>query len=157
MAVPALIIGLLFPVIGVASLYFLLRGHDLPGGGFVAGVIMAVAFILQYMAQGTILTEARLRVLPVRWMGIGLLLAAGTGAAAFLFSRPFLTSSFSYLEIPLIGAVSLASAFLFDLGVFALVVGATVLMLIALAHQSVRSHRVPRAGTSAKPPVAEAR
>ena len=158
MAVPALIIGLLFPVVGVAAIYLLLRGHDLPGGGFVAGVIMAVAFILQYMAQGTIWVEARLRVLPVRWMGIGLLLAAGTGAAAFLFSRPFLTSSFSYLEIPLIGAIPLASALLFDLGVFALVVGATVLMLIALAHQSVRSHRAPRVpGAAAKPPVAEVR
>jgi multicomponent K+:H+ antiporter subunit A len=45
----------------------------------------------------------------------------------------------------LIGAIPLASALLFDLGVFLLVVGATVLMLIALAHQSVRSHRVPHA------------
>jgi len=158
MAVPALIIGLLFPVVGVAAIYLLLRGHDQPGGGFVAGVIMAVAFILQYLAQGTIWVEARLRVLPVRWMGIGLLLAAGTGAAAFLFSRLFLTSSFSYLEIPLIGAIPAASALLFDLGVFALVVGATVLMLIALAHQSVRSHRAPRVpGATAKPPVAEVR
>jgi multicomponent K+:H+ antiporter subunit A len=76
-------------------------------------------------------------------MGIGLLLAAGTGAAAWLFGRPFLSSSFSYADVPLIGAVPLASALLFDLGVFALVVGATVLMLIAIAHQSVRSHRKP--------------
>ncbi|HKS62847.1 MAG TPA: monovalent cation/H+ antiporter subunit A [Xanthobacteraceae bacterium] len=158
MAAPALIVRLLFPVVGVAAIYLLLRGHDQPGGGFVAGVIMAVAVILQYLAQGTIWVEARLRVLPVRWMGIGLLLAAGTGAAAFLFSHPFLTSSFSYLEIPLIGAIPVASALLFDLGVFALVVGATVLMLIALAHQSVRSHRAPRApGAAAKPSVSEVR
>ena len=123
--------------------FLLLRGHDLPGGGFVAGITMAVAFILQYMARGTVWVEARLRVLPVRWMGIGLLLAVGVGAAAWLFGRPFLSSSFSYVDIPLIGAVPLASALLFDLGVFALVVGATVLMLIAIAHQSVRSHRMP--------------
>jgi multicomponent K+:H+ antiporter subunit A len=76
-------------------------------------------------------------------MGIGLLIAVLTGAGAWLFDRPFLSSSFSYGEIPLIGAVPLASALLFDLGVFALVVGATVLMLIAIAHQSIRSHRVP--------------
>ena len=74
-------------------------------------------------------------------MGFGLLLAAGTGLAAWLFGRPFLTSYFAYAELPVIGAVPIASALLFDLGVFALVVGATVLMLIALAHQSVRSHR----------------
>lgn len=104
---------------------------------------MAVAFILQYMAHGTVWVEARLRVLPVRWMGMGLLLAVGTGAAAWLFQRPFLSSAFFYIDIPLIGAVPLASALLFDLGVFALVVGATVLMLIAIAHQSVRSHRAP--------------
>lgn len=150
MAIPALMMAMLFPVIGAAAVFLLLRGHDLPGGGFVAGVTMAVAFILQYMARGTIWVEARLRVLPVRWMGIGLLLAVGIGAAAWVFNRPFLSSSFSYAEIPLIGAVPLASVFLFDLGVFALVVGATVLMLIAIAHQSLRSHRAP----SARAPVA---
>ena len=158
MAIPALMMTMLFPIIGAAAAFLLLRGHDLPGGGFVAGVTMAVAFILQYMARGTVWVEARLRVLPMRWMGIGLLLAVGVGAAAWLFDRPFLTSSFSYVEIPLIGAVPLASAFLFDLGVFALVVGATVLMLIAIAHQSVRSHRAPSGrvlGPPAPPPKAE--
>src|SRR6185503_9421842 len=143
MAIPALMMGILFPIVGAAAAFLLLRGHDLPGGGFVAGVTMAVAFILQYMARGTVWVEARLRVLPVRWMGIGLLLAVSVGGAAWLFDRPFLSSSFSYVDIPLIGAVPLASALLFDLGVFALVVGATVLMLIAIAHQSVRSHRLP--------------
>jgi multicomponent K+:H+ antiporter subunit A len=144
LAIPALMVSMLFPVIGVVAIYFLLRGHDLPGGGFVAGITMAVAFILQYMAHGTEWVESHLRVLPIRWMGAGLLLAVGVGAAAWLFDMPFLTSSFSYAEVPWIGAVPLASAFIFDLGVFALVVGATVLMLIALAHQSVRGHRTQR-------------
>ena len=119
---------------------------------------MAVAFILQYMARGTVWVEARLRVLPVRWMGIGLLLAVGVGAAAWLFDRPFLSSYFSYVDIPVIGTIPLASALPFDLGVFVLVVGATVLMLIAIAHQSVRSHRAPsgrRLGPPAAPPKAE--
>ncbi|GEP07326.1 monovalent cation/H+ antiporter subunit A [Methylobacterium oxalidis] len=141
MTIPALIMRLMFPVIGVVALFFFLRGHDLPGGGFVAGLTMAVAFILQYMAGGTHWFEARLRILPLRWMGFGLLVAAGTGAAAWLFGRPFLTSYFAYANVPLIGPVPLASVLLFDLGVFSLVVGATVLMLIAIAHQSVRSHR----------------
>jgi multicomponent K+:H+ antiporter subunit A len=144
MATPALIMGLLFPVIIVAAAFLLLRGHDQPGGGFVAGVTMAVAFILQYMARGTAWVENHLRVLPVRWMGVGLFLAGGTGAAAWLFGQPFLTTYFSYADLGLIGQVPLASALIFDLGVFALVVGSTILMLIALAHQSVRSHRAPR-------------
>ena len=143
MAIPALMMAMLFPVIGAAAVFLLLRGHDLPGGGFVAGVTMAVAFILQYMARGTVWVESRLRVLPVRWMGIGLLLAVSVGAAAWLSDRPFLSSYFSYVDIPLIGAIPLASALPFDVGVFVLVVGATVLMLIAIAHQSVRSHRMP--------------
>jgi multicomponent K+:H+ antiporter subunit A len=155
MAIPALLMSLLFPIIGILAFYLLLRGHDLPGGGFVAGVTMAVAFIVQYMARGTSWVEARLRVLPVRWMGAGLLVAAGVGAAAWLFNRPFLTSSFSYLELRWLGAVPLASAMLFDLGVFALVVGATVLILVAIAHQSLRSHRAARPDSSNEAPRAE--
>ena len=95
MATPALIMGLLFPVIIVTAAFLFLRGHDLPGGGFVAGITMAVAFILQYMAGGTAWVESRLRVLPLRWIGAGLLLAGGTGIGAWLFGRPFLTSHFS--------------------------------------------------------------
>jgi multicomponent K+:H+ antiporter subunit A len=144
MAVPALIMGLLFPVIGITAVFLLLRGHDLPGGGFVAGITMAVAFILQYMAFGTRWVEAHLRILPVRWIGAGLLLAALTGLAAWPFARPFLSSYFGYLDLPLVGKTPVASALAFDLGVFALVVGATVLVLIALAHQSVRTHRTAR-------------
>jgi multicomponent K+:H+ antiporter subunit A len=156
MATPALFMGLLFPVIGTAAIFLLLRGHDQPGGGFIAGITMAIAFIVQYLARGTEWAEARLRILPVRWMGLGLILACGTGAAAWLFGRPFLTSSFSYADVPLLGRTPLASALLFDLGVFALVVGATVLMLIALAHQSVRSHRMPHPPTTKALPPAPA-
>jgi multicomponent K+:H+ antiporter subunit A len=145
--VPSVIMQWLFPVIIVFSAYLFVRGHDLPGGGFVAGIAMAAAFILQYMAAGTRWVEARLRVLPVRWMGVGLLLAAAAGAGSWLFGYPFLTSYSRYLEVPLIGRVHAASAILFDLGVFALVMGATVLMLIALAHQSIRSLRAAKVAT----------
>ncbi|PWC75315.1 monovalent cation/H+ antiporter subunit A [Azospirillum sp. TSH64] len=139
--IPSLIARLLFPVILLVALFLLLRGHDLPGGGFAAGLTVAIAMILQYMFGGTQWVEARLRVLPMRWMGIGLLLAAGTGLGAWMFDRPFLTSYFAYSQIPVLGKVPVASALLFDIGVFALVVGATILILIALARQSLRGHR----------------
>jgi multicomponent K+:H+ antiporter subunit A len=148
--VPALIMRLLFPVIATAAVYLFMRGHDMPGGGFVAGLTMSVAFILQYMAGGTRWVEARLTILPVRWIGIGLLFAALTGIGAWLFGYPFLTSYFAYGDVPLIGRIPLASAVIFDLGVFTLVVGATVLILIALAHQSIRSHRQAHADAPAK-------
>jgi multicomponent K+:H+ antiporter subunit A len=142
--VPSLIMRLLFPVIGIVALFLLLRGHNLPGGGFVAGLAMAVAIILQYMAGGAVWVESRLRIYPVRWMAAGLLLAAATGTGAWLAGYPFLTSGSLDVSLPLIGPVHLSSVLLFDLGVFSLVVGATVLVLIALAHQSLRSHRRPR-------------
>jgi multicomponent K+:H+ antiporter subunit A len=143
--VPALIMRLLFPVIGMTAVYLFMRGHDLPGGGFVAGLTMSVAFILQYMAGGTRWVEDRLTILPVIWMGLGLAFALAIGMGAWLFGYPFLTSAFTYADLPAIGRVPLATALIFDLGVFALVVGATVLILIALAHQSIRSHRAVRA------------
>jgi multicomponent K+:H+ antiporter subunit A len=156
--VPRVIMEWLFPVIVVFAIYLLLRGHDLPGGGFAGGITMSIAIVLQYMAGGTRVVEAQLRVRPLRWIGVGLLFAVCTGAGALVFGYPFLSSSFEYLELPLFGAVPLASALLFDLGVFGLVVGATALILVAIAHQSIRT---PRARLPARqelaPMLSEAR
>ncbi len=137
--VPAVLMRLMFPLIAVIAFYLLLRGHNLPGGGFVAGITLAVAVMLQYMAGGTRWAENRLAIHPMRWIGAGLALAGATGAGAWLFGHPFLTSHTALLRLPLLGELHLPSAFFFDLGVFSLVVGATGLILIALAHQSVRS------------------
>jgi multicomponent K+:H+ antiporter subunit A len=145
--VPSVIMQWMFPVVIVLAAYLFLRGHDAPGGGFAAGVAMAAGFILQYMAAGTVWVEDRLRILPVVWIGGGLLIAALTGSVPILLGDAFLTSYFQYVELPLLGKVPLASASLFDLGVFSLVVGATVLMLIAIAHQSIRRLRAARQGT----------
>ena len=146
--IPALIMNWMFPVVIVIALFMFLRGHDLPGGGFIAGIVLSLAFILQYMAGGTRWVEDRLRILPVLWIGWGLLFALLTGLGAMVLGYPFLTSAFAYADLPLIGRVPMATALLFDLGVFALVVGAAVLMLIALAHQSIRR---PKAAGSSKP------
>ncbi|KAA0579745.1 monovalent cation/H+ antiporter subunit A [Azospirillum sp. B21] len=153
--IPSLIARLLFPLILMVALFLLLRGHDLPGGGFAAGLTVAIAMILQYMFGGTQWVEARLRVLPMRWMGIGILLAAGTGLGAWIFGRPFLTSYFAYAELPVLGKIPVASALLFDIGVFALVVGATILILIALARQSLRGHRAAAPRPAEMPAVPE--
>lgn len=146
--IPALIMNWMFPVVIVIALFMFLRGHDLPGGGFIAGIVLSLAFILQYMAGGTRWVEERLRILPILWIGWGLLFALLTGLGAMVLGYPFLTSAFAYADLPLIGKVPMATALIFDLGVFALVVGATVLMLIALAHQSIRR---PKAAGSSKP------
>ena len=126
----------------VLAAYLFFRGHDLPGGGFAAGVTVSIAFLLQYLAHDVRWVESRLTVLPIRWMGLGLLIAGATGLGAFLFGYPFLTAHAQYLDVPLVGKVPAATALLFDAGVFALVVGATVLMLVAIAHQSLRTTRL---------------
>jgi len=140
--IPRVIMHWLFPVIVALALYLFLRGHDMPGGGFAAGITLSTGLILQYMALGTRKVEDRLRIRPIRWIGIGLGIALTVGTASLLFGYPFLTSWFRYAELEVFGKVPLASALLFDLGVFLLVVGATALILVALAHQSVR---LPRA------------
>ncbi|HEU5136195.1 MAG TPA: monovalent cation/H+ antiporter subunit A [Steroidobacteraceae bacterium] len=141
MRVPAVLGRLLMPVAGVISVFFLLRGHNAPGGGFVGGLVMATGFIVQYMVSGTLWIESRMRVHPQYAIGIGLLCAGGAGILAWPASRNFLSNLSWHGALPLIGELHLSSTLLFDLGVYLLVVGATVLMLIALAHQSLRSQR----------------
>lgn len=140
--VPSVLMQWMFAPIITLSAYLFFRGHDLPGGGFAAGITLAIGLLLQYLAANVRWAETRLIILPTRWMGIGLLIAAGTGAGSWLFGYPFLTAHAQYIEIPLIGQVPAATALLFDAGVFGVVVGATVLMLIAIAHQSLRSMRL---------------
>lgn len=134
----------LLPFMMVTAAYFFLRGHNLPGGGFVAGLIFAVAIIVQYMLAGTVWVESRIDLRSHRWIAYGLVIACLTGLGAFLFGYPFLTSHTAHLRLPFLGEIHVPSAFFFDLGVFVTVIGTTMLILVALAHQSVRSHRAPR-------------
>lgn len=142
LVIPRIIMHWLFPVIMAFAVYLFMRGHDLPGGGFAGGVTLAIGFILQYLASGTRWVESHLTVLPLRWIGFGILVALLTGVGSWLFGYPFLTSYFQYTNIPFVGKMPTATAMAFDLGVFSLVVGATVLMLIAIAHQSIRHYRI---------------
>lgn len=152
--VPAVLVRMVFPVMGLVAIYLLLRGHNLPGGGFVAGLVTAVAIILQYTMGGTLWIEKHMRMRPQVWLGTGLILAALTGIGAWAFGYPFLTSHTAHPVLGFLGEVPIASALFFDLGVFALVVGSTVLILTAIAHQSVRSHRAAPASEKTEPDVA---
>jgi multicomponent K+:H+ antiporter subunit A len=123
---------LLLPFAFVISLHFFIRGHNAPGGGFIAALVLAVAFILQYVASGTRFTETRIGAAWPAFIGWGLLAAGVTGIGSFWFAHPFLTSSTPYVELPLIGPVPFASAMGFDLGVYLAVFGAAMLMLSML-------------------------
>ena len=139
--VPAVLVRLLLPVAGLFAFHLFMRGHNEPGGGFVAGLVVAIAFIAQYMISGTRWVEERMHLLPTRWVAIGLLIAVGTGLGSLALGHPFLTTHTAHVNWPLVGEVHLPTAALFDLGVFAVVLGSTLLLLIALAHQSLRARR----------------
>jgi multicomponent K+:H+ antiporter subunit A len=141
LVVPAVLVRLLLPLSLVVAFHLFLRGHNQPGGGFVAGLTVAIALIAQYMVGGTLWVESRFNPKPVRWIAAGLLLAAGTGLGAIGWHYPFLTTHTAHVTLPVLGELHLPSAALFDLGVFAVVVGSTLLLLVSLAHQSLRAHR----------------
>jgi multicomponent K+:H+ antiporter subunit A len=124
------------PVALVFTIYIFMRGHNLPGGGFIAGLITAVALVLQFMSMGQAQAENLLRGQGgrrfVKWIGSGLGIAGLTGVGAFLWGRPFLTSAHGHPHVPVLGDLPLASAALFDLGVYLTVVGATLLTISVL-------------------------
>ena len=139
--VPAVLARLLLPFAVMVSVYFFMRGHNDPGGGFVAGLVLSVALLLQYIISGTVWVESHMTLRPRRWIANGLLLVLATGLGALVWGFPFLTSHTAHFTLPLIGEIHVASALFFDLGVFSLVVGSTLMILTSIAHQSVRSHR----------------
>ena len=123
---------LLLPLALLISVFIFLRGHNLPGGGFIAGLVTAIALILQYVANGVQWTRSRLALNYHQLAGSGVFVAGCTGLASWLFGYPFLTSTFGHFHIPLVGEIELASAMIFDLGVYLTVVGATLLILANL-------------------------
>ncbi len=123
----------LMPIAIVVGLYIFLRGHNEPGGGFVAGLVIAIALLMQYMASGFAWTQERKRIEYHTMIGLGAVIAGLTGAGAWLFGRPFLTSAYTYVHLPPIEEFELATAMLFDLGVFLTVLGAVMLMLYSLS------------------------
>src|SRR5690606_18713899 len=96
--VPAVIAQMVLPIALVVAAHLLLRGHDEPGGGFVAGLVVASAYLLQYVVGGTRWVEARAGLRPARWIAAGLLLAAGTGLGAVALGYPFLTSHTAHVH-----------------------------------------------------------
>ncbi len=123
----------MMPITFVVGIYMFLRGHNLPGGGFVAGLIISIALLMQYMASGFAWTQRRQRVEYHAMIGWGAIIAGLTGAGAWIAGKPFLTSAFDYVHLPPIEEFELATALLFDLGVFLTVLGSVMLMLYSLS------------------------
>ena len=114
------------------GIHFFLRGHNAPGGGFIAGLIVAAAALLARMS----LERRLLTIEPARLIPWGLLIAFITGAVPMLFGNGFLSSAHGHTTWPFIGEFEWASAALFDLGVFLVVIGTTLTIIDLLAENN---------------------
>lgn len=132
---------LLLPLVLLVGIYIFLRGHNQPGGGFIAALVFSIAILLQYLASGFDWTDERRRIGEHRLIAAGVLIATATGLGSLLFGAPLLTSSFGYFHLPLVGEIELATAMFFDLGVACVVVGAVTMALAQLSHVAQRAAR----------------
>ncbi|MRH42614.1 Na(+)/H(+) antiporter subunit B [Aquibacillus halophilus] len=115
------------------SIYLFLAGHSAPGGGFIGGLMTAAAIVLMYMAYGY---EAMKKIIPVNYQNlitIGLAIAVLTSIGSFVFGEPFLSQTFEYFHLPVLGEKELATALLFDLGVYLTVIGVTMTIILSIA------------------------
>ncbi len=126
---PGVLTQLLFPMALAVSIYLFLRGHNQPGGGFIAGLVLAIPLLLQYVIQGSQYVESRMGLDYARCIGAGLLLAGATGIASMCLGYPFLTSGHVEPQLPLVGELPLTSAMAFDAGVYLVVFGGSMLIL----------------------------
>jgi multicomponent K+:H+ antiporter subunit A len=133
----------LLPLALTVGVYIFLRGHNQPGGGFIAGLVVAIALLMQAVASGHTWTVSRQRLNAHTMLGIGVLIAGLTGLASFGFGRPFLTSTFGYVHLPVVGEFELTSAMAFDLGVYLTVVGTVILSLSQIARVEACAERKP--------------
>ncbi|MCA3445594.1 MAG: monovalent cation/H+ antiporter subunit A [Rhodobacter sp.] len=130
---------LILPVALMVGVFIFLRGHNLPGGGFVAGLIVAIALLMQYMASGFAWAAGRRAIDYHALIALGVLVAAGTGIGAWFNGRPFLTSDYGYVTLPPLEPFELATAALFDSGVFLCVLGAVMLALASISRLAIRA------------------
>jgi multicomponent K+:H+ antiporter subunit A len=128
----------MLPLALAVAVYIFLRGHNLPGGGFIAGLILAIAIVLQFVSGGAEYAGQKLRLPFVGLLAAGLLIATATGAGSWLFGMPFLTSSYTYVTLPLVGTFELATAMLFDFGILLVVLGTLLIALTGLGQIASR-------------------
>jgi len=124
---------LLLPLLFLFSLFLLGRGHNEPGGGFVAGLVAGAAWILDALANDTAQARRALHVQPQCLIGWGLLAALTSGWIGLVLGQPFLTGQWIKLKLPGVGAFDLGTPLLFDLGVYLAVLGVTATIVFALA------------------------
>jgi multicomponent Na+:H+ antiporter subunit B len=115
------------------SFKLFLAGHNNPGGGFIGGLMTSGAFILMYLTYGIGQIRKVLRVSFPFLIALGLAVAVATGIGAFFFNAPFLSHTDGYFYLPILGKTHLATAVLFDIGVYLTVIGVTMTIILSIA------------------------
>ena len=128
--VSRLLTGLLL----VFSVFLLLRGHNLPGGGFVGGLVAAGAFVLNALASGCPAARKMLRFDPQTIIAAGLLVAVASGVFGMLGGLPFLTGVWGATPLPVIGKIG--TPLVFDTGVYLAVLGVTCLAVFSMGEEA---------------------
>ena len=123
---------ILFHTIVVFSLYLLFSGHNHPGGGFAGGLVAGIALVLRYLAGGRYELGEAAPVDPGLLLGVGLLLAGGTGVVGLVLDAEVLQTAILETTLPVLGDVKLVTSLFFDIGVYAIVVGLVLDVLRSL-------------------------
>jgi multisubunit Na+/H+ antiporter MnhB subunit len=122
----------LFVVVLLVSVYVTFRGHNAPGGGFIGGLIASAAFVLRYLAQRQTVDRIYDIFKPHIILGLGLFISVATGVVPLFFGDSLLESHIWKGDIPIFGDVKIVSSTFFDIGVYLLVVGVVLSVLVAL-------------------------
>ena len=131
------VLGLVFLLVNIVAIYLLLRGHNLPGGGFIGGLMTGMSFILLGLVRGWAKLQREMPVDPLRTAITGVSIALFTGLIPVFRGDPFLTQyNLHFEDVPLIGELHVGTPLLFDIGVFLLVGGMTVKLIIVLARST---------------------
>jgi multicomponent Na+:H+ antiporter subunit B len=126
----------LTPLLMLFSLFILYRGHNAPGGGFIGGLLAAAALALYAIAFDAESASRKLRLNPRTLIAIGLLIALLSGLLSIFQGEPFLTGQWILPELPLIEQLPLGTPLLFDIGVYLVVIGVTLMIVFELARSS---------------------
>ena len=125
----------MLPLLLVLSVFILIRGHYLPGGGFVGGLIASIAFVLHAFANGLENTKNLIRIHPGFLMPSGLGLAFLSGVAPVIGAgKSFMTGLWWPDYVPVIGSVG--SALFFDIGVYLVVIGVTLTIIFTISEST---------------------
>jgi multisubunit Na+/H+ antiporter MnhB subunit len=124
-------VQVIFHAVVLASVYLLVAGHNHPGGGFVGGLVASAGIAVRYITGGIGSVRRLVRLRPWTILGAGLLIAGVTAAAPLLVGRPVLSSAKWAGELPGFGPVTVSSVLAFDLGVYLVVVGLTLMVFEA--------------------------